>query len=256
MILYYTGTGNSRFAARRLADALGDELHDLNRDLKSGHPRSFRTGDGSPWVFVSPTYAWQLPRLVRDYLSQCQWNGSEDAWFVLTCGDSVGNAAHYLRQLCRRMGLRFRGLLPLVMPENYIAMFPVPDASQAHDIIENAIPLIDAAAEQIRANADFPALRPTPLARLLSGPVNGLFYPLFVNARAFRVKANCIGCGRCARLCPTNTIRFEDGKPTWDEGCTHCMACISACPEQAIEYGKASLGKPRHYLDEGPAHPD
>lgn len=249
MILYYTGTGNSRFVARRLAGALGDELHDLNRDLKSGHPRIFHAEHDRPWVFVAPTYAWQLPRLVRDYLSQCQWNGSRDAWFVLTCGDSVGNAAHYLSQLCRHMGLRFRGLLPIVMPENYIAMFPVPDADQSRDIIENAVPLIDAAAERIRQDEDFPPIRPTPLDRLLSGPVNGVFYPVFVNARAFRVGADCIACRKCQQLCPTNTIRFEDGKPTWDEGCTHCMACISACPVRAIEYGKASLGKPRHYLE-------
>ena len=58
----------------------------------------------------------------------------------------------------------------------------------------------------------------------------------------------CVGCGKCAQLCPLNNIHLENGKPMWGDTCTHCMACISACPTQAIEYKKISVGKPRYYL--------
>ncbi|MGM9536703.1 MAG: EFR1 family ferrodoxin [Candidatus Onthomonas sp.] len=247
MILYYTGTGNSRFAARRLAALLEDELHDLNQDLKTGYSRIFRSE--RPWVFVSPTYAWQLPRLLQEYLPQCQWNGSQDAWFLLTCGDGVGSAAQSAQALCRKLGLRFRGLLPVVMPENYLAMFPVPGPEEAQQIVQDALPQIDRAAELIRGNEDFPDQRPRVLDRLLSGPINTLFYSFCVTAKPFRVSDACLHCRQCQALCPTNTIRMEDGKPVWEEGCTHCMACIAACPAGAIEYGKASVGKPRHYLE-------
>lgn len=49
--------------------------------------------------------------------------------------------------------------------------------------------------------------------------------------------------GLCKALSLSN-IRLEDGSPVWGSDCTHCMACICRCPEQAIEYGKASLGNP------------
>ena len=36
MILYFSGTGNSKYAARRIADALGEPLLSLNDRIKSG----------------------------------------------------------------------------------------------------------------------------------------------------------------------------------------------------------------------------
>ncbi len=45
---------------------------------------------------------------------------------VLTCGVGCGNAAAYAQKLCTEKGLRFCGLAPVVMPENYLAMFATP----------------------------------------------------------------------------------------------------------------------------------
>ena len=59
----------------------------------------------------------------------------------------------------------------------------------------------------------------------------------------------CVGCGKCARLCPLNDISIVDGLPVWGKNCTHCMACICHCPTGAIEYGRKSLGKPRYHCD-------
>ena len=35
MILFFTGTGNSRYIARRIADSLGDELLNMNERIKA-----------------------------------------------------------------------------------------------------------------------------------------------------------------------------------------------------------------------------
>ena len=36
MILYFSGTGNSKYVAKRIADALGDALVNLNDRIKAG----------------------------------------------------------------------------------------------------------------------------------------------------------------------------------------------------------------------------
>lgn len=248
MILFFSGTGNSRYAARRLAEALDAEpAVSINEYLKAG-----RTGDftsDTPYVFVAPTYAWQLPRLVRDFIRASRFRSSKDAYFVLTCGDAAGNAAQYAGRLCAEIGLRFRGLLAVVMPENYVAMFPVPEREAAERVIADAQPALSLAARYIRERKAFPSYVPSLLDRLFSGPVNRVFYPFCVSAKGFRVTNACVGCGRCERLCPLNNIRLKEGRPAWGSRCTHCMACICACPVQAIEYRKASVGKPRYYLD-------
>lgn len=47
-----------------------------------------------------------------------------------------------------------------------------------------------------------------------------------------------------------NNIQLIDGKPVWGKNCTHCMACICYCPQEAIEYGKKSVGKPRYRFEQ------
>ena len=84
----------------------------------------------------------------------------------------------------------------------------------------------------------------------MSGSVNSLFYHFFVKADAFKVNNTCIGCNQCVKKCPLNNIQLIDGKPVWGKNCTHCMACICYCPQEAIEYGKKSVGKTRYHFEQ------
>ena len=38
MVLFFTGTGNSRYIAERIAEALGDEFLSMNDRIKAGEP--------------------------------------------------------------------------------------------------------------------------------------------------------------------------------------------------------------------------
>ena len=243
MIVCYSGTGNSRYAASLLADRLQDTVTDAVPFLRSGEAAALTSE--APWVFVSPTYAWRLPRLFADFLRRSRFSGSRDAYFVMTCGSEAGAPEKYLRALCDALGLRFRGLLEVIMPENYVAMFPVPAQEAAAKIVAAAVPVLEGGAEMIRAGADLPPRRTGLADRIKSGPVNPLFYRFCVRARPFRVTDACVSCGRCAAACPLGNIRMEAGRPVWGAACTHCMACICGCPKEAIEYGSASRGKPR-----------
>ena len=102
----------------------------------------------------------------------------------------------------------------------------------------------------IRAGEAFPAVKAGMKDRRKSGVVNDGFYRLYVKAAPFRVTDACVGCGKCEELCPLGNIRLEDGRPVWGERCTHCMACISYCPAEAIEYGKRSVGKRRYRCED------
>ena len=134
MILYFSGTGNSRYAAELLSEQLNEELLDLGKRIKSGEKSPiFSTG---PWVFVSPTYGWQLPHIFEEYLRAVELLGDKRAYFVLTCGSDIGGAGRYLAELCQAKGLIYRGTLEVVMPENYIALFPVPEEQEAEQIIQ------------------------------------------------------------------------------------------------------------------------
>ena len=55
MVLYFTGTGNSRYLARRIAEGLEMPLYDLNACIKAGDTAPVQTGRDV--VLVTPTYA-------------------------------------------------------------------------------------------------------------------------------------------------------------------------------------------------------
>ena len=244
MIVYFSGTGNSRWCAQMLAKRLEDELLDAFHYLKDGIAADLSSA--KPWVFVCPTYAWQLPRIFVQFLRSGSFQGNRDAYFVMTCGSDIGNAPAKNQALCQELGLVCRGTLTVVMPENYIAMFPVPGEEEARAIRDAARPGLEAAARHIAAGRDLPGWKPSAADRLKSGPVNRAFYPMFVKSGKFTVSDACIHCGKCADQCVTGSIRMVDGRPQWGEGCTHCMACICGCPVSAIEYGRISQGKPRY----------
>lgn len=125
MVLTFTGTGNSRYVARRIADALGEPLLSINDRLRAGDTAPVETGERL--ILVTPTYAWRIPRVVRDWLCRTAFPGAERAWFVMTCGSEIGNADHYSRRLCREKGLAPMGTAQIVHAgELVLAMFGVP----------------------------------------------------------------------------------------------------------------------------------
>ncbi|NLP48476.1 MAG: 4Fe-4S binding protein [Clostridiales bacterium] len=244
MIVYFSGTGNSGYAAKFLADKLDDEIRDSFHFIKDSIAAEFVSD--RPWVFVAPTYGWQLPRIFMDFIRSGDFSGSKDAYFFMTCGGDVGNAEKTNKELCLKKGFNYKGTCELVMPENYIAMFEVPQADEAQRIIEAAGPVLENCAGSIAKGQDLPPIKVGSVGSLKSGIVNKAFYSLFVKAKAFTVSDACISCGMCVEVCPLNNVKLVGGKPVWADDCTHCMACISYCPPEAIEYGKKSQGKPRY----------
>ena len=247
MILFFSGTGNSRYIARRLAAALGDELVSVNDRIKSGDTGAVRA-DGR-LIFVTPTYGWRIPRVVEEWIRRVEFSGADKVWFVMNCGSEIGNADKYNRELCAEKPISCMGTAQIVMPENYIAMFSAPQADKARQIVVKAELNIDRAIAAIRAGECFAPTRNNLYDRFMSGPVNPIFYKFFVKADAFTVSDACIGCGQCVKRCPMNNVAIKDGKPVWGKACTHCMACICYCPVSAIEYGKKSVGQPRYHFE-------
>ena len=68
MVLYFSGTGNSRYVARRIAEALHEPLFSINDRVKANDTAPVPTG--RQLIVVSPTYGWRLPRVAANGVSQ------------------------------------------------------------------------------------------------------------------------------------------------------------------------------------------
>ena len=105
MVLYFTGTGNSRYLARRIAEGLEMPLYDLNACIKAGDTAPVQTGRDV--VLVTPTYAWRIPRVVLEWLGKTALTGAERIWFVMDL-----SLIHILAVLEEMISILLEGVLP------------------------------------------------------------------------------------------------------------------------------------------------
>lgn len=251
MVLYFTGTGNSRYAASIISEITGFQLVSINSIMRERiedpyiAKYSFQSDDS--FVVVCPTHCWQMPRAVEQFLRDSRFVGSNKIYFFLTCGSSTGAAAEHAEKLCAEIGMEFMGLSSVQMPENYIAMFKIPEYDEAQGIIRASVSKIESSARLIASGKPiFDSNTGNPHL----SKINPLFYRFFVKDKKYHFNEDtCNSCGLCEKICPAVNIRIDDyGRPQWKGNCIHCMACINSCPKKAIEYGRISKGKRRYLL--------
>ncbi len=248
MIYYFTGTGNSKYVAKQMSKILDEQLFSINDALKSNNLNA--TSQNKNVIFVIPTYAWRIPRVVKDYISKANFGDVENVYYVMTCGAESSNAIKYIEQDCAEKKWTLKGFVEVVMPDNYIAMFDTNDEATVTKKMADADTLIKEICAKISNKKSFVIKKKTSAVdKLKSSLVNDIFYPLFVNDKKYFATDKCVGCGMCENICPLKNITLKDGKPTWHNNCTQCMACISICPQRAIEYGNKTQKKGRYYLN-------
>lgn len=108
MILYFSGTGNSRFVANELGKQLNDEVVSLNEYLKERRKGIFESQ--TPYVFVVPSYMSRMPMKVEKFLLNATFKGNKNAYFVFTAGEAIGNAGKYCKRICEKRALNYKGI--------------------------------------------------------------------------------------------------------------------------------------------------
>lgn len=57
-------------------------------------------------------------------------------------------------------------------------------------------------------------------------------------------KEECIGCGKCGRICPASAISMKNGIPRIDrKRCIHCFCCQEFCPEGAMKVSRPLVAR-------------
>ena len=68
MIFYFSSTGNSKYAAEKIAEMNGDRLVSIGRAMKSNELH-YKIGEHEDIGFVTPVYYWGIPDIVYEFLN-------------------------------------------------------------------------------------------------------------------------------------------------------------------------------------------
>ena len=245
MVLYFSGTGNSRYTARTIADIADDTLVSLNERIKNNDISPLESK--KPYVLVCPVYAGRIPRIVEEHIMRTAFYGTDKIYLIVTCAQTPWVTEKYLNKLCEKKKLVSQGFSSIVMPQNYIANGATQPESVNKEVFTKGALKVGEISDYIREQKKLPAEKPGK--SIMSVVLNPMMYKMMITAKPFYTTSACNGCGLCVEKCPLNNIQLSDGTPKWGKNCTHCMACISSCPKEAIEYGKKSVGKTRYYLE-------
>ena len=286
MIFYFSGTGNTKWAASKLASATREDLISIAPYMRaddSSHnlAEPFILKENERLGFVFPVHGWRVPKLVREFISKMKilrepsdaTGGNKAkaddclknhpfAYCVCTAGDSIGLTIENLNEvISQNPSLQALGITEvsssysLIMPESYIGL-PFMDV----DPKEREIRKKENAAQELAVVCEEIFDRKEGINRLVKGPipwfftkvVGGFFENVLITDKRFHVeKDRCVKCGICANVCPVGDIKGGHGEyPVWlhHKDCLTCFTCYHHCPHHAIEFGNQTQKKGQYYF--------
>lgn len=244
MVFFFSATGNSQYAADKLAEALGDRTISIGAALRDKHFEYDISGDAY-LIFVVPTFAWTLPGAVGEFIKSMVLKGydNQTVYGVFTCGESSGSESAALASMLKTKSIVSSGSFDLVMPDNFIIWSNVPPRQTLDKILAAADKSLDEIIAAIRKKTQGKIDKSQP--RELYMPINEISTSKG-SSKLYFTEA-CTSCGLCRKICPMSCIAEDnEGHPIWEGRCTMCLACLHNCPSKAIEHGNDTKGKVRY----------
>lgn len=232
MILYFSATGNCKYAAARLAQATQQEMLSLETCLRSGQ---YSFSDETIGI-ISPTYDWGLPSIVKEFLEKASFQ-TEYLYFLATYGTTPGASGALAAKAIR--GRKIDAFYSVRMADTWTPIFDLSTPEKIAKYTRKTEAEIDRAILSIRARRTNRHMRPRTPAFLTEWIAEPIYNRKVRRTANFRVEASCVGCGLCAKKCPVQAIEMQNNRPVWvKERCVMCLGCLHRCPKFAIQYGK------------------
>lgn len=249
-IFYFSGTGNTLAAAKRIGALLGETELISIAGLQRGN--NVELGNAETIGIFHPVYCFGIPTLVMRFLERIRKpEGNQPYVYSLaTSGGMLGSAHLIMEQLLAKQHIRLNAFFHVPMPTNYIPLSPAPSPVRARKILEKAEKKLTSCAGKIAARKNHRPIHVFPLDMIGEMVAKRAVSSLDDYDKYFWLTENCDSCGLCEKICPASNIIMMNGMPTWRGHCEQCMACLQWCPKQAIQFKQVTLKRKRYH------HPD
>jgi ferredoxin len=237
--LYFSGTGNTRYAVRRLARGLGVKDQDI-LSIEDDEVMIRETLARADTVIIAhPNYMCLIPKIMSDYLTaHSAWLANKGIITLITYANFFFDADLQVTRLLRKQGVPFRAhsnisvQMPMVVCD--MKLIKPTDADTLQSLKAQANLKLDGCAKAIaKGDAVHDGQESQRLKAFLR---QRMFYQGRIRKDFAELQINdeCICCGTCTRACPEKNLTICEGTVKQAGRCTQCYRCANLCPKQAI----------------------
>lgn len=233
--IYFSGTGNSRYALEVFLGKLDKKAEICSIEDKNAVNY---IKDNKEIVISYPVQYSNIPKILKDFVIKNRdlWQ-DRNIFVIATMGLFSGDGAGVLARLLKKYGAEITGGLHLKMPDS------IADEKALKRSLEKNIKLVHKAEDKIdKVVLDIKKGKIPQDGIGFLCHMAGLFgQRLYFGRKAERYwdkvkihEEKCVGCGKCAGLCPMKNISLKHHLAIAGDACTMCYRCVNTCPAQAI----------------------
>lgn len=242
-LYYFSATGNSLYAAKRLQSLLADaELYSIPEMLRSGE--IVTTADKVGVIF--PQHYYGLPMVVEDFARKLAMPNVSYLFAVVTCGlPYIGRPFSDFDEILREKNLHLDARWYLRLVSNYLLYRNTAADWRIRFRYRLAEKRLTKLARQIKENRPHSTWE---LRKAWSKEMHTAWEArrTELDKRFICDTSKCVRCGMCEGICPVNNIKRPGGFPQWQHNCVECLGCLHICPRQAIDCGEVTKGRKRY----------
>lgn len=243
-IYFYTGTGNSLWAAKKLSALLADETELISIPIAC---KGFHKTDSERTGFIFPVHIWGMPAPVVDFLERLEVDPSVYYFAVAVNAGQVAATLIQLKKILQKKNAILSAGFSVRMPSNYIPWSGADSQKKQQHTFIDALDKINHIALSVGSREKKePEKGPLWQNILLSAIYRSSYAKVPALDKSFWTDEKCTSCGICQRICPADNVAMKQDKPQWQHRCEQCFACLQWCPDEAIQYGRVTARKKRY----------
>lgn len=227
MIFYFTGTGNSLFAAK----CLGEDLISIPQVVD----REDISYEADKIGIVCPIYGHEMPQMVKTFLTKATLK-TDYLFVVLTYGKMHANAVELAMKVLAQSGKKADYMATVCMVDNFVPAFDMEKEMAEDKQVDKQLARIKKDIGEKKRQMEEVTKADREVHEGYRKMVSGRPETIWAD---YDFTSRCIGCGICTRVCPAGCIHLENRQAVrTGENCQACMACVHACPEAAIKVNR------------------